>query len=93
MYVELMEHVDAVADVFDNFDLGVEVLSAFSCQEVETIAGLFAAVGRNDTAQAVVAWHSLGDEEDDEHFELGERERALRLRRPGLGDVDPEIPS
>ena len=43
----------------------------FSCEEIESIAGLYRAAGQDHTAKEVITAHATGDDDvDDEHHDL-----------------------
>lgn len=67
-YVELVAAVDTMADALERIDTG-DVFGALTCDEVEAIAGVLRAGGRDAAAEFIVAEHAESDDEGDAHYQ------------------------
>jgi hypothetical protein len=68
--VELHSAVEKVADIFDGMDIDNDpnTFTAFTCQEITTIAEMLRVAGRIDTANQIIMYHAEGDDIGDDHY-------------------------
>jgi hypothetical protein len=57
------------AQIFDDGMLASMVGTSFTCTEVDAIAGLLIAAGREDAGLSWLECHAEGDEHDDSHYQ------------------------
>lgn len=62
----LQNEVLTAADVMLGIDNG-GTWGSFTCTEIEALADIFRAVGRDDVADFIIAEHAESDEDDDLH--------------------------
>jgi len=77
-YVELHSAVEKVADVFDGMDIDNDpnTFTAFTCDEITTIAIMLMCAGRADTANQIILWHAQGDDIGDAHYLAPKKEES-----------------
>lgn len=76
MYVTLLAKVEAVADIFDGMDIGYETFQQFNCDEIEVVWDMLDTAGRTETANQILEWHALGDDEGDAHYKGEKQEES-----------------
>ncbi|MFE7124049.1 hypothetical protein [Streptomyces sp. NPDC057617] len=67
IHQELSTAVDHFADTFDDGMLASMVSTSFTCTEVDAIAGLLLAAGREEAGVSWLECHAEGDEYGDAH--------------------------
>ncbi|GAB4584431.1 hypothetical protein [Nocardia sp. IFM 10818] len=67
MSTQIIDAAKEFAEVFDNWEAAAHVGSSFQCSEVEALAELLRACGRDDAAESWIDWHAEDDECGDAH--------------------------
>lgn len=67
-YRELMDAIEAMAEVFGDGMTAMHVGSSFNCGEADTIARVLALAGHKDAAITWLEYHASGDDSGDQHF-------------------------
>ena len=62
----IWNEVQLAADIMLGIDNG-GTWGSFTCSEIEALAGVFAAAGRQDVAAFIISEHAESDEDDDLH--------------------------
>lgn len=66
--VRLRVSISGLAEDLRGFDIGHETFQGFGCREIEALADVLREGGEFETADQVIAWHALGDDEGDDHW-------------------------
>ena len=67
LYATLLNAIDTMADRLSEVDTG-EVFGNFTCDELDSIAEVLRAAGRDDVADFIIEEHASADDEGDAHY-------------------------